>query len=285
MASLPSVELINEKTLAEAEIYLATHEDTSQFLINNLRAHGYTITPHHNSGNFKIIRRDGKIEAVFCLTRRGNLVVQASGDFSEGILSACKEESLPLKGFIGDWDSVHPIAKRFKAANPDYKPTYESKEILYSYQLVYDNEKLQHDDRVRFLEDKDFDQWLEFTYAYLSELSLPDELSLEQKKADFKRQIHERICWGLFSGNTLLSRTALNSKGQTVGQVGGVFTPAQYRQRGYAKAAMFHMLKDCFNLHNHTKNILFTGETDIPAQKLYESMGYNRVDSFALILG
>lgn len=32
-------------------------------------------------------------------------------------------------------------------------------------------------------------------------------------------------------------------------------------------------------------NPLFTGEADIPAQKLYESMGYQRIGSFALILG
>ncbi len=33
------------------------------------------------------------------------------------------------------------------------------------------------------------------------------------------------------------------------------------------------------------KNILFTGETDLPAQKLYESMGYKRIGPFAVILG
>ena len=48
---------------------------------------------------------------------------------------------------------------------------------------------------------------------------------------------------------------------------------------------MSHLLKDCRDLHGHNKNILFTGEADIAAQKLYESLGYKRIGSFALILG
>jgi hypothetical protein len=45
------------------------------------------------------------------------------------------------------------------------------------------------------------------------------------------------------------------------------------------------MLKDCRDLHGHVKSILFTGETDYPAQRLYESMGYQRIRFFGLILG
>ena len=74
----------------------------------------------------------------------------------------------------------------------------------------------------------------------------------------------------------MLSRAGLNSKGRTIGsQVGGGFALPQYRQQGLSKAIMFHILKDCRDRHGHTKNILFTGEENIPAQKLYESMGYN----------
>jgi len=143
---------------------------------------------------------------------------------------------------------------------------------------------LRHDPRVRHLEERDFSQWLTFSKAYMSELSIPDELSDEQKRADFTKQIGGQVWWGLFDGDTLLSRVALNSKGESVGQVGGVYTPPGHRKKGFAKAAMFHMLKDCRDLYHHRKSILFTGETDFPAQKLYESMGYKRIGSFALVL-
>jgi len=91
--------------------------------------------------------------------------------------------------------------------------------------------------------------------------------------------------WGLFIDGEMISRTALNSNGEKIGQVGGVFTPKSKRQKGYAKVTMLHMLRDCRDLHGHTKSILFTAETDYPAQKLYEAIGYQRIGSFALILG
>lgn len=279
------LESVNAQNLAEVEAFLLQHEECAQFLINNLRAHGPTLTEHHNSGNFKAIRKDGVIVAVFCLARRGNLIVQSTFSDPALILSACANEPIQLKGFIGDWNSVEPVYQLFKRHTPAYSPSYESKDILYSYPLSSSDVKIKHDSHVRFLNQSDFPQWLEFSNAYMSELGLPDELSADQKQQDFEAQAENKIWWGLFEGDKLLSRTALNSKGEKVGQVGGVFTPKHFRQKGFAKRVMFHMLKDCRDLHGHTKNILFTGETDIPAQKLYESMGYGRIGSFALVLG
>jgi predicted GNAT family acetyltransferase len=284
-SSSSSVEVVTELNRREVEEYLTSHEDTSQFLINNLREHGPKLTSHQNSGNFKVIRSNGRVSAVFCLARRGNLFVQASFDFSATILKACEEETIPLTGFIGDWASVSPVWDRFKRAHPGYKASYESKEILYTYLLRQEDSNLVHDLRVRFLEESDFEQWLAFETRYLSELGISDDRVTDQKRESFLRLVRDRLTWGLFVGDTLYSRTGLNSSGANIGQVGGVFTPEQHRKKGYARAAMFHMLKDCRDLHGHRKSILFTGEADIPAQRLYESMGYLRTGSFALILG
>ncbi len=279
------LEMVTAENIADVEQFLFMHEESSQFLINNLQTHGSALNEHHNSGNFKAIRKDGEIVSVFCLARRGNLIIQSSFSDPAVILDACSKEPIELKGFIGDWDSVKPVYQLFKKRNPSYSPSYESKEILYSYALNSTDKKIAHDRNVRFLEQSDFSQWLEFSHAYMSELGLPDELTAEQKQKDFISQVANNIWWGLFEGDKLISRAALNSKGEKIGQVGGVFTPKEFRQKGFAKRVMFHMLKDCRDLHGHTKNILFTGETDIPAQKLYESMGYSSIGSFALILG
>ncbi|MFY7994096.1 MAG: GNAT family N-acetyltransferase [Bacteriovoracaceae bacterium] len=279
------IELVGTNNIQEVRQFLSCFEESTQFLINNLRTYGPILTEHHNSGNFKIIRNSaGDIISVFCLTRRGNLIIQSKENYPEIVLESCEKEPVQLKGFIGDWDSVEAVYKLFKTKNTNYTPSYESKEILYSFSLSTMDNKIKHDARVRFLEAKDFSQWLDFTTAYLSELSLPDELTLEQKKRDFEAQLANQVWWGLFEGDKLLSRVALNSKGETIGQVGGVFTPKELRQKGYAKAAMFHMLKDCRDIHSHRKSILFTGEIDFPAQKLYESIGYQRVGHFALVL-
>lgn len=279
------IQPVSDKNIQEVNDFLSRYEETSQFLVNNLELHGPVLTSHHNSGNFKLVRKDDAIEAVFCLSRRGNLLIQSKASYFRDILEECSKEVIKLKGFVGDWKSVSPLFQEFKKQNPGYVPTYESKEILYSYSLTSSDSKLKHDPRVRLMEDSDFPQWLEFSRAYMSELSLPDDLTDGEKRSSFESAVKEQVWWGLFEGGTLLSRTALNSKGTRVGQVGGVFTPKSHRKKGLAKATMFHMLKDCFDSHGHSKSILFTGETDIPAQKLYESIGYSRIGHFALILG
>jgi GrpB-like predicted nucleotidyltransferase (UPF0157 family) len=103
------VELLNESNAADAVSFLMDNENFSLFLLGNLEAHGPKLTSAPNSGNFKLIRCDGKVVAVFSLTRRGNLVIQSSltDDWiMEKILSASKEECLPILGLLGEWGFV-----------------------------------------------------------------------------------------------------------------------------------------------------------------------------------
>jgi len=281
---LIKIERLSHKNQAEAELFLEKHENTSQFLINNLKEHGPKLTDHHNSGNFKVIFQDNLIKAFFCLSRRGNLIVQSDDDFSEMIIKDCKNEEILLKGFIGEWDSVEPIYKYFQKIKPRCKPIHESQEILYSYDKLSDSSLL-YDQRVRLLNESDFNQWIEQDKAYMHELNIPDDLETKQKKVDFERRILNHSLWGMFDNSILVSQVGLNSKGERIGQIGGVFTPSKFRRKGYAKTIMSHVLKDCRDLHGHNKSILFTGKTDFPAQKLYESIGYKQVGLFALILG
>ena len=284
-ASATRVEAVAAANRAEAEAYLARHEDSAQFLINNLREQGPALTAHPHSGNFKAVRQDGRIVAMFCLSRQGNLIVQSDGDFSALILQACAMEPIALRGFIGEWNSVAPIYRRFKVANPGYRPSFESRDILFARPLRNDDAALVHDPRVRLLVEADFGQWLTLRRGYEAELGLPADMTDEQHREQFPDAIRTRRWWGLFEGATLRSQAALNSCGATIGQVGGVFTPPAHRQQHFARATMLHLLKDCRELHGHTRSILFTGGMNHSARRLYESIGYRRIGSFALILG
>lgn len=176
----------NRQTAVE---FLQAHEDTAQFLLNNLREYGPVLTAHHNSGNFKVVYQSGQVVGVFCLTRRGNLLVQASGEAAALILQSCAQESLALKGFIGDWNSVEPILQQFRADHPEFKPSYESKEILYRYDLKPDDPWLKHDSRVRLLGPNDFELWNPLNLAYLEELKLSSELNDEARRGDFIKSV------------------------------------------------------------------------------------------------
>lgn len=279
------LEPVDDRNIAEVCAFLARHEESAQFLINHLREHGVSLGEHRNSGNFKAIRLGGEVSSVFCLARQGTLYVQSSYPQPEIVLGACAGESIDLKGFVGDWDSVAPVYRLFRERFPSFVAAFESREILYSKALRSGDPAIRHDARVRLLARADFPSWIQLRRAFLLEAGLPIDAPDEQMQRDFEANVASKCWWGLFEGNELCSQSALNSTGERVGQVGGVFTPRAFRQRGLAKATMFHMLRDCLDIHGHAKSVLFTGERDLPAQKLYESMGYSRVGFFALVLG
>lgn len=277
------IELLNDIT--QATTFLKRYEETSQFLINNLRDRGPVVTDDPYSGNFKVIKDNNRIVAVFYLARCGNIYAQAeSAQYTDLILEACKSEPFPIKGFIGSWTILAPIFEKFCSEKPDFKPSYNSKEILYRLPLVSNDSRFKQHTQVRLLVESDFDGWLPLRNAYVEELHITGESNMEQLKSRFERSTKNQTWWGFFDNEELISIAGLNSKSEEIGQVGGVFTPMEKRMRGYSKATMLHLLKDCRDLHGHTKSILFTGETDIPAQKLYESIGYERIGNFALIL-
>ena len=85
--------------------FLEAHVDTSLFLLSNLAIFGPRLTDHGNSGNYRLVEEAGQVVAVFCLTRRGNLLVQAAGraDLAESILESCESEIIEVCGVAGEW--------------------------------------------------------------------------------------------------------------------------------------------------------------------------------------
>jgi hypothetical protein len=284
---LPTSQLVVQPltNLSEASEFLKRHEETSQFLINNLREYGPTLGDFPYSGNYKVIRHQEELVGVFCLSRSGNLYAQTiKFDCTETILKSCESEPFPIKGFLGPWDVLNALFQKHSQQHPSFKASYASKEILYRLETKPTDPRLVYHSEVRLLSLGDFDDWLPLRMSYLTELGLGSDHNPQQLKQRFEKSTRQKLWWGLYQQDQLVSMAGLNSSGDLVGQVGGVFTKTELRKKGLSKATMLHMLKDCVRIHGHQKSILFTGETDIAAQKLYESIGYDRIGHFALIL-
>ena len=64
------------------------------FLLGNYETYGSRLTAHANSGDFHTLTKDGRIVAVYCLARRGNLLVQPGDHAKEDeILDAIVRDS------------------------------------------------------------------------------------------------------------------------------------------------------------------------------------------------
>jgi len=81
--------------------FLEAHVDTSLFLLSNLAIFGPRLTDHGNSGNYRLVEEAGRVVAVFCLTRRGNLLVQILNGRVMSMLMDDDTANRKMDGLIG----------------------------------------------------------------------------------------------------------------------------------------------------------------------------------------
>src|SRR5204863_8833849 len=82
--SRPAVEVadVDEHTLPAARTFLEHYPETALFILSNIRAFGPRLGDSLYSGNLKVLRQEGSLRGVFCLTRGGSLLAQTAGDSS-----------------------------------------------------------------------------------------------------------------------------------------------------------------------------------------------------------
>lgn len=282
------IDAFNGPRQAAGLAFLKAKYESSMFLLGNLESLGPCLTDHHNSGDYKVVVRDDEVIGVFCLSRRGNLLVQVGDlDFGQELVRTISDQALagnlPVKGILGPWGITSALWDELAPRIGARAPSFSSKEPLYRLNDLQGFSKYE-DSQVRCLEALDFDQWKPSRIAYVEEEGLKQDLNEDQLRTAFQDMVDKQTAWGLFgTEGALEAMVGLNSRAQDVGQVGGVYTTPALRKRGHAKRAMKAMMRDCFLKHGITKMILFTGETNIAAQRLYESLGYERIGHFGII--
>lgn len=271
--------------------FLERHIETSLFLLSNLASFGPKLADHWNSGNYRLVEEDGRVVAVFCLTRRGNLLVQAGGrtDLAEAILEACESESIEICGVVGEWSTTETLWELVRV-DPWFDPGHGSRDVLYRLSLE-DLESLPPAAAasgavsVRVLEPNDFLQWEQLNTAYLAEMKLPLPVVDSAHEAEFVRRARAHWWWGAFVGQELVATVALNAAYGVVGQIGGVYVRPTDRHKGFARAAMQRLIRDGRDYHRFKKLILFTGEDNLAARRLYEALGFEVAGAYGLLLG
>ena len=282
---------VTDPDLQRVRAFLESHVDTSLFLLSTLAALGPRLGSHLNSGNFRQIEEGGQVVAVFCLTRRGTLLVQAGGrtELAERIFEGIEAEHIEVRGIVGEWPTAEALWKLLRA-DPRFEPTHALKDVLFRLMLKESPRPADGPPyeslTVRALDVGDFMQWEGLNSAYFAELSLPLQATLEQRRVDFMVRIRSGLWWGAFDDNyDLMSIAAINATYGSMGQVGGVYTRPADRRKGLAKAVMRLLIEDCRKRLRFEKLILFTGEDNTSARKLYESLDFQEAGGFALLLG
>jgi RimJ/RimL family protein N-acetyltransferase len=276
---------VDASNLAAVREFLEAHVETSLFLLGNLAELGTRLGKHLNSGNFRVLCEAEAIVAVFCLTRRGNLLLQTGGreDLGASILGACRAEPMPVQGVIGEWRATQSVWQLL-CADPGFAPGVAPREVFYGRDLPFAPDATSTL-RVRSLLADDFDQWNLVNAAYSAEVHLPVQGTREERHAMFSSQADRGYWWGYFDGGELIATASLNASYGRLGQVGGVYTRPGYRGRGLARLTLEKAMHDAWQRHRLERLILFTGEHNRAARALYESLGFVARGHFGLLFG
>ena len=284
MASVSTVHAVDDTNVPRVRAFLEDHADTSMFLLGNLKAIGPRLGTALNSGDFKFIEEDGRVRAVFCLTRRTTILAEAGGrtEFAPVIVAACQAEPIPIGGVLGEWKLAEAIWSILQKGS-GFKEVYAAKEVLQACDLnqIAPSSATSH---VRLLRADDFDQWHQLNLAFCAEEGLPVQGTQAERQAQFGRNTEARLWWGCFEDGCLLSMAGLNAVYEQLGQVGGVYTVPEHRRRGLSRATMNALLTDSVKVHGLKRLILFTGEHNHAAQHLYDTLGFSRIGDFALLM-
>lgn len=278
---------LSDADVPEARAFLASNAETSMFLSSNLTNYGPSLSDHLNSGNFKLLKTDSEVQGVFCLTRRGNLLAETAGAIQHvpEILEACRSEPISIAGVVGEWRIADAIWQALLHEGQISEVLHTSREPLYRLDLDPSIHHVSTQSTITQLDPDDFERWLLLNNAYLKEEGLPVQGSLEQRRAHFDERARSGHWWGLWDDGNLSAIGGLNAVHESTGQIGGVYTVPDQRRRGLATRLMMAVITGSMVSHELEKLILFTGDTNLAAQRLYESLGFERVGEFALLFG
>jgi predicted GNAT family acetyltransferase len=139
--------------------------------------------------------------------------------------------------------------------------------------------------RGRRIEPRDLERVTQWTIAYSIEaLGEKDSPQLWQRcRASVERSLEEGRTWVLEDHGHPVACSSFNSAIKEAVQIGGVWTPPELRRRGYGRSVVAASLLDA-RLQGVEKAILFTGESNIAAQKAYVALGFRRIGDYRIIL-
>jgi uncharacterized protein len=268
---------------AALEQFLAPLADTSMFLLANSRKAGLVDGGLPFQSTYAAAFDGARIVAVAAHSWLGTLLVQAPRDLDEVVRAAVSASGRQLTGVIGPYRQALAACDALGvAASSD-----PHRDLLFALPLrdlrvpaaLADGTLLYRAPR-----DDEMDRLAEWRAAYIVETGVeapgPDvparsRISVELLRADGSLFVLEHA-------GAVVAMTAFNARITEMVQVGGVYTPPGLRSRGYARAVVAGSLLAARE-QGGARAILFTEETNLPAQRSYRALGFTEIGDYGLI--
>jgi uncharacterized protein len=98
-----------------------------------------------------------------------------------------------------------------------------------------------------------------------------------------RRLQEDRNHWVLENEGRIVATSAFNATLPDMVQVGGVYTPPEFRNRGYARSVVAGSLLEAAQ-RGAARAVLFTGTDMAAAQRAYTALGFTRIGEYGLLI-
>lgn len=297
---------VNERTFSLAQSYLLPIEQKCVFLSQLVRKHSpdiYIILDKNsdnsnNSDKSSQLINLQNILGVFYLNKslfhcfKDTSKVNIA-DFTPLFYQILTQNQTSIKNISGEKDGTDFFLEviRNLSENPDstftkkfnVKQINDYKLMVLPHQQFQDSQKLYNDDFIMRCTENDMENLFEIERNYLQ-----DEVAVRgQKVSDAEvsmrlRQIlKNQLYFALISDDRIVSKAYTNAIGKNWIQIGGVYTLFQFRQNGYAALTVSTLCKRILQAH---KNIsLFVKTKNLPAQQLYQKIGFTFHSDYKIV--
>jgi ribosomal protein S18 acetylase RimI-like enzyme len=277
---------VNPSTLSGVRAFLESHLETSLFLLHCLERFGPTLGEHRDSGNYRcLLDQDGAVVAVASATRRGHLLLQTGGrrDLAAGVMRAYLNDPVRIDGVVAEWqaaDSIWPLL----LARAGFQSSYEAQHVVYALAPDQPAAALPSRGAVRELGLDDFDLW----YPLFHALEVQEGASLQGGRDEVRTRFAAAPWhwWGAFaSGGELAAVACVEAPYRGAAHVGGLYVRPVHRGRGIARILLTTLIEEERASGRLARPVIHARVSNLPAQRLYETIGFAPVGHFAFLFG
>lgn len=280
-----NIRLLKSQDTQVLEEYLAPHKAECMFICSNLKATGIEYGGSDFEGEyFGYFDINDQLQGVIVHYWNGNVMMHSEDHdvLEKLILHLKKNISRPIAGILGPNIQAEHVIKNLGLSGLSFG--INSNEGLYEINLGALNEfNIPSNMKIISTQDVSKDILIKWMKSYDIEAlgALDDENLEKQVKEHCNLRLQKNDSWVLLLDGTPVALSAFNARLSDMVQVGPVWTPPEYRNKGFARLLLAYTLHQ-EKLKGTKQAILFT---DNPAAiKAYLAIGFKKIGNYRLAL-
>ncbi len=280
-----NIRLLKSQDTQVLEEYLAPHKAECMFICSNIKAAGIDYKGADFEGEyFGCFDTNDHLLGVIAHYWNGNIMMHAQDyDVLEALILHLKKNiSRPIAGILGPNTQAEHVITKLELSGCKFG--INSNEGLYEINLEALNE-LHMPQNMNVVSAQDVPKdiltlWMK-SYDIEALGALDDESLEKQVQENWNLRLQKNDSWVLLLDETPVALSAFNARLSDMVQVGPVWTPPEYRNKGYARLLLAYTLYQ-EKLKGTKQAILFT---DNPAAiKAYLAIGFKKIGHYRLAL-